>query len=164
MGAGILAFASIATSLVSTGLSIYGQNQQAKSATQAAKYNNQLAQAEATNLANESREAQTRERQQNRKQMAQLRLSLGQQGTQNSSGTPLAIIGESQQNFSLGIADAARRTDMQTAALRAKGQMGLWEADNFKRASKLQMFGTAIGGISSAVQGYGQFKYTGALK
>jgi len=163
MGAGILAFASLATTLVSTGVAIYGQNQQAKSAVEAAKYNNQLAQAEATNLANESREAQTRERQQNRQQMARLRLSLGQQGTQNSSGTPLAIIGESQQNLSLGIADAARRTDMQTAALRARGQMGLWEADQFKRASKLQMIGTAIGGVSSAVQGYGQFKYTGAL-
>jgi hypothetical protein len=163
MGAGILAFASLATSLVSTGLAIYGQNQQAKSATQAAKYNNQLAENEATNLANESREAQTRERQRNRKQMAQLRLALGQQGTLNSTGTPLAIIGESQQNLSLNIADAARRTDMQTAALRARGQMGLWEADQFKRASRVQMFGTAINGISSAVQGYGNFKYTGAI-
>ena len=163
MGAGILAFASLAMTAVSTGLAIYGQNQQAKSAVQAAKYNNTLAQNEATNLANTAREAQTRERQRNRRQIAQLRNNLAGQGTLNSSGTPLAILSDSQTNLSLGIADAARATDMQTAALRARGQMGLWEANQSRSASRIGMFGTALSGATKAVSGYRDFKYTGAI-
>lgn len=156
-----LAKAALATTAASTGIAMYGQHQQAKTAVAAAKYNNQLAETEATNLANESREAQTRERQRNRQQMANLRLSLSQQGTDSSSGTPLAIIGESQQNFSLNIADAARRTDIQTTSLRAKGQMGLWEAHQYKRAAPLQMFSTVLSGATSAVNRHIDFKQTG---
>jgi hypothetical protein len=163
MGAGILAFASIAASLVSTGVAVYGQNQQAKSAVAAAKYNNQLAEGEATNLQNTAREAQTRERQRNRRQIAQLRNNLAGQGTLNSSGTPLAILSDSQANLSLGIADAARATDMQAASLRARGQMGLWEANQYKSASRIGMFGSALSGATKAVSGYRDFKYTGAL-
>lgn len=163
MGVEILALSSIALTAASTGLAMYGQHQQAKSQTQAAKYNNDLAQAEAVNLQNQSREAQTRERQRNRRHMATIRANLAHQGTASGSGTPLAILGESQQNFSLGIADAARATDMQANSLRAQGQMGLWEAKNFSRATRINQVSTLIGGTTRAVSAYQGFKYQGAL-
>jgi hypothetical protein len=158
-----LAYLSLAATAVSAGVSMYGQHQQAKSATQAAKYNNENAVAEATNLQNESREAQKRERQRNRRQMAHLRLNLAGQGTLSSTGTPLAILSESQENFSLGIADAARRTDIQAASLRSAGQMGLWEAQVNKNASRLRMASTALNGFSNTYATGSTLKYEGAF-
>jgi hypothetical protein len=161
MGLEVIAIASLVATGLSTGISMYGQKQQAEAATAAAKYNNKLLNAEADNLATESREAQTREIQRNRRQLSALRSSLSQQGTVSSSGSPLAILGESATNLSLGIADAARRTDMQTRALRAQGQMGLWDAKQQQTATKINMVSTAIGSASKAASSVVDYKYKG---
>lgn len=161
MGLEVLAIASLAATAASTGLAMYGQKQQADAATDAAKYNNKVLNAEADNLATESREAQTRQLQRNRRQLSTLRANLASQGTMSGTGTPLAILGESAQNLSLGIADAARRTDMQTKSLRAQGKMGLWEAQQQKSASKINMLATGIGGAAKGVTSFEGYKYKG---
>lgn len=148
-------------SLASTGLSIYGQMQQAKAAEQAAEYNNKLAQNEATNQELQTSEAIKRQRQNNRSALAEIRTRLAGSGLQADTGTPLTVIGEAAGRMEIDIADAARRSAMQAESLRAQGRMGLWEADQQASASRLNMLATGIQGATSAFGMYQEQKYQG---
>ncbi len=153
MGLEVLAIAAI-TTLVSTGVSIYGQQQAAKSQEYAAKYNNKLAENEARNRELESAESQKRMRQQNRREMATLRNNLSGNGTLTTTGTSLNMLGESAGFMDLAIRDAARTSQMEAASIRARGRMGLWEAEQAKRAANISSAGEAFKGISSVVKMY----------
>lgn len=148
-------------SLASTGFSIFGQYQQAKAAEEAAEYNNKLARAEAANLEAETAEQIKRRRIENRAGLADLRTRLASSGVVTTTGTPLLLQGEAAGRLELQIADAARSASMQAASLRAKGRMGLWEADQMNSASRLSMLGTAIQGIGSAFGKYQSGSYLG---
>jgi hypothetical protein len=139
----------IGITVVSTGVSIYGQQQQAKAATKAAEYNNILADQEAKNVELQNMEQLKRERIKNRRAMADIRNRMAQNGVLNTEGTPLAILGESSANFNLGIQDAARASNMQAASLRAQGQMGLWEAEQGQAAANINSVATVADGVSS---------------
>lgn len=147
--------------LASTGLQMYGQNEQAKAAQQAAAYNNQLALAEAKNRERETTQGIIRTRQNNAAGLSELRARLASSGVQTGTGTPLTVIGETAGRLELGIADAARAASMQAASLRAQGKMGLWEADQAARASRLSMAATGIQGLSAAFGKYSEGKNVG---
>lgn len=153
-------YIALALVAASTGTAVYSQQQQAKSQERAAAYNNQLAEAEARNREAEQAEASRRQRYENRRKLARQRAQLAKSGTLTTTGTPLLILGESSANMEIGIADAKRAADMQAAALRSQGQMGLWEADQFASAAKLQGVSTAISGASSAFGTYSNAVYT----
>lgn len=150
----LLAAAALATAAVGTGVAIYGQQQQAKTQERAAKYNNELANAEARNRELETAEGIKRQRVQKRREMARLRNNLAGSGSLTTTGTPLAILGESSSNLELGIADAARASNMQAAAFRSQGKMGLWEASQARSAANISSVATGIQGVGSAVSGY----------
>lgn len=149
--------------LASTGLQMYGQHQQGKAATQAAKYNNALAEMEARNLEMETAEGIKRERINHRAYLAELRNRTAASGVQTDTGTPLALMGEAAGRLEIGVADAARKANMQSASIQAKGRMGLWEAEQFKRANKLAMIGTGIQGVTNAIGQYRTGKYQGTF-
>ncbi|MGB1101109.1 MAG: hypothetical protein ACPG20_01315 [Pontimonas sp.] len=159
----IYAIASIATTAIGTGVSIYSQNQQQKTTDRIAAHNNQLAENEARNRELESQEAIRRERRRKRAQMARVRNQLAAGGTLTTTGTPLAILGETASRIETGIADAYRRSNMDAASLRARGQMGLWEADQAAAGTNLAMAGTAIKGLSSAASAYSGAAYQGSV-
>ena len=161
--AAIYAIASIATTAIGTGVSIYSQNQQQKTTDRIAAHNNQLAENEARNRELESQEAIRRERRRKRAQMARVRNQLAAGGTLTTTGTPLAILGETASRIETGIADAYRRSNMDAASLRARGQMGLWEADQAAAGTNLAMAGTAIKGLSSAASAYSGAAYQGSV-
>ena len=156
-----LAVLPLIGSIASTGLSMYGQGQQAKAARQAAEYNNLLAQREADNREKEASQGITRERANQRAALAEISNRLAGSGVQTGTGTPLAIIGETAGRFEVGIADAARAASIQAASMRAKGAMGLWEAGQVSAAARTQMFATGIAGLSGAVSKYQQGTYEG---
>lgn len=156
-------YIALALAAASTGTAIYSQQQQAKSAANAAEYNNQLAQREAQNRELESAEASRRERIKNRRRLARIRNQLAASGTLTTTGTPLTILGESSANMEIGLADAKRRSDMEAAALRQQGQMGLWEADNYQQAANLNSVATGLSGLSSMGSAYARGAYSGAL-
>jgi hypothetical protein len=139
----------IGITVVSTGVSIYGQQQQAKAATKAAEYNNILADQEAKNVELQNMEQLKRERIKNRRALADIRNRMAQNGVINTEGTSLAILGESSANFNLGIQDAARAANMQAASLRAQGQMGLWEADQGQKAANINSVAAVGEGVSN---------------
>lgn len=159
----VLAIASIATAAIGTGTTLYAQNQAQKTTDRLAAHNNKLAENEARNRELESQEAISRERRRKRAQMARVRNQLAAGGTLTTSGTPLAILGETSSRIELGIADAYRRSNMDAASLRARGQMGLWEADQAATGTNLAMAGTALKGLSSAASAYGSAAYQGSL-
>lgn len=158
-----LAIAAIAATTVSTGVSIYSQQQQAKTQERAAAYNAELARREAKNRELESAEQIRRERIENRRRMARIRSQLSHQGIATTTGTPLAILGESAADLELGIADAVRRTSIEAASLRAQGQMGLWEADQASRAANINSVATGIAGVGKAFGSYTGSVYDGSL-
>ena len=143
--------AAIATT-VAAGASIYGQQQAASAASDAADYNDQLAQAEARNHQLETSEAIKRQRETNRQQLATLRNRLASSGVSASTGTPLAILGEGAGNFELAIQDAARQSAMEAAAIRAKGKMGLWDAKTTQAAANIG----SVGSIAQAAASIGK--------
>lgn len=158
-----VAIISTAATAVGTGVSIYGQQQAAEAQEDAADYNNKLAENEALNEELVAAENIKRARVEKRREMARLRTSLVSTGTLTTSGTPLAILGESSANLELGIADAARASAMQAASFRSQGKMGLWEAGQARRAANLNSVATGIKGASSAASAYSGYKYNGTL-
>jgi hypothetical protein len=150
--------------LAATGLQMYGQHQAAKAQTEAAKYNNQLAEDEARNREVETSAGIQRQRVQNRAALASLRNRAAFSGVQTTSGTPLILQGEAAGRFEMGIQDAARTAAMQAASLRAQGRMGLWEAAQASSASKINIAATGISGAADAFGQYRSGKYQGVFK
>jgi hypothetical protein len=157
----IAAIASIFSTVAGAGVSIYGQQQQAKAQTAAANYNNRLAEREAQNREAESHEQISRERIQKRRYMGELRNRLAGQGTLNTSGTPLAVLGEASTNMELRIQDAFRASNMQAAAMRSQGQMGLWEASQARTAANLNSVATGLKTVSRTAGDYAGYKHQG---
>lgn len=147
--------------LVSTGFSIFGQNQQAEAAEQAAKYNNALAEQEARNRENETREGIKRERVRNREVISSIRSRMAASGVQTSTGTPAEILAASAGRMELAIADAARASSMEASSLRAKGRMGLWEAEQTSDAARLSMIATGITGAGKFYTQFHEGRYQG---
>lgn len=147
--------------VASTGVQLYAQNQQAKAAQAAAKYNATLAEREAVNVERETAEGIKRQRMNNRAGLADLQNRMAGSGFQSSTGTPLRMTGEAAGRLEVGIADAARSASMQAASLRAKGKMGLWEADQFTSSNRLSMIAGGIGGLASAFGKYQEGKFNG---
>lgn len=161
MGLGTI---GLAGNLAATGLSIYGQAQQAKAVTTAAAYNNQLAQREAHNQELQTTESIRRARINNASGLSELRARLATSGLQTTTGAPLAIQGEAASRLEIGIADAARSATIEASSMRAKGAMGLWEAKQAAKGAKLGIFSTALTGLTSAADQYQQGKYTGIYR
>ena len=147
--------------LASTGVQLYGMNQQAKAQAAAARYNAGLAEREAANTEAQTTEAIRRKRMNNRAAMAELGNRIAGSGLQGTTGTPLNLLGETAGRMELEIGDAARVAAMQAASMRAQGKMGLWEADVRQQATKTAMIGTAIGGLTSAFGKYQEGSYQG---
>ncbi len=153
----------IAGTVASTGLAIYSQRYQTAAMKAAAQYNTRLAEAEAANQEAETREGITRARSSQRAALADIRARIAGSGVQTTTGNAALIPAEAAGRFELSIADHARSAAMQAASLRMKGRMGLWEADQMAKASKLQSLATGIQGLTSAWGQYSQAKYTGTL-
>ena len=159
----VLAYTAIAASVVGTGISIYSQQQQAKSQEAAADYNNDLAEQEARNAELEAAEQAKRQQITKRRELSRLRTDLIGQGTLTTTGSPLAILGESSATMDLSIADAARASHMQAASFRSQGRMGLWEASQARTAANLNSLATGISGIGSAASTGYSLNYQGAF-
>ena len=140
----------LAGGLLSTGLGIYGARQQASAAGAVADYNNTLAQREAANLQSENAENINRQRINNRRNLSTLRLRAAQSGTVTSSGSAARVLEDAAGTMEIGIADAARSANMQAESVLARGRMGMWEAEQQKKAAKLQAFGMGLQGLTSA--------------
>lgn len=158
-----LAATGLLFSGLATGMGVYGQIQQGKAAVAAAQYNQKLAEAEAKNKEVEFVEGSRRARTNQDRQMSAIRARLANSGVQTTTGSPLDIFGDTASAFQTSVSDAARAANMQAAAMRQKGVMGLWEAKQQKSASMYAAFGTGLSGFSNMAGQYSNLKYQGAL-
>jgi len=158
-----MAFVAPILTLASTGLQIYGMAQQGKADEMAARYNATLLENEAKNAELEFAEGAKRERITARSQLARARVALASSGfIASDGGTPELLYTTAASRFELGIADAARRSAMQTESIRGKAAMTLWESKQRKSANKLAMIGTGLAGLASVASQVSQNAYTGA--
>jgi hypothetical protein len=151
--AGTIAGVSAATSAIGTGMSFFGQRQQAKAAEQAASYNARLAKDQAgyetTIAAENARRRQTA----NAQAIAAQRAAIASSGLA-PTGTPLVQLGElasslQQEIFDLGHAAAAR-----SRALISSANMAQWEGGQQAAALRTSALGNLAYGITDTATGY----------
>lgn len=143
-----VAYVAIAATVISAGATAYSQIAAANAQSTAAKNNNKVAEQAARNQELEFAEASKRERISNRSKLAALQAEMANTGFVSTVGTPLLLMGEMAGRLELGVQDAARGANMQAAALRAKGQMGLFEAKVAKSALPYAVAGTVASGAA----------------
>jgi len=163
MGTAVLALASLATTAVSTGISFYGQKQQAKSQRYAAEYNAKVADNEARNVQLEAAESQKRMRQQDRRQQAELRNQLAAGGTVTTTGTTVDLLAENAANMDLGIRDAARASTIEADSFYSQADMTRWEGRQLQRTANISAYGSLFSGVSNMADSYYGFRYKGTL-
>ena len=174
-----LAIASIATTAISTGVSMYAQMEaqkaQERSARAAAEFNAQMAGNEAAAqqqiAQNEvSKGIADRERQQRAaaRTMGDMRAEMGASGFEMDSGSNLSLLAESaaeHQYDSAVIASNAQQAAWQheVAAMNAtnQGSLANWQkanASSGRNAAALGMAGTLLGGIGTGIGQYQSYK------
>jgi len=163
MGTAVLALASLATTAVSTGISFYGAKQQAKSQKYAAEYNAKVAENEARNVQLQSTEQQKRMRQQNRREMAELRNHVAGGGTLTTSGTTVDLLAENAANLDTQVQDAARQARLQADSLYAQAELSRWEGRQAVQAGKVSAYGALFSGVSNMASTYYGFHQKGTL-
>jgi hypothetical protein len=154
---------SLATGALAAGVSAYSaiaQGQAAKAAGDAANAN---AKAEARNAELEAAEQSTRERIKARRMLSTIRARMAGTGLVTDTGAPLAILGENAGNIELSFQDAARRTAMQAAAIRQRGEMAAWEGKQQATSATIGAIGGLIGSTAKLGGQYSDFAKIGAL-
>ncbi len=157
-----LAAAALATAIVGTGVSVYGQVQQAKTAKAMGAYNAKLAENQALQAEMDGAENTRRKRQENRRMMATQRSRLAKAGVLEA-GTPLEVMAETAGNLELETLDYARSVRMQATGLRAQGAMDKAMGSAQARAAYIGAGASLLSGASNvASMGY-QFQQSGAF-
>ena len=137
---------AIASTVVGTGISIYGQQQQAKAAKATAEFNAKVDEIQAESTENERAENVKRLRQRNRRLMGTQRARLAKAGVIDE-GSPLDLMAETAGELELGILDANRAAEAKKTGLRQQAGITRMEGRNLARARTLQSVGTGIGGV-----------------
>lgn len=148
-----LAVGAVVVSAVGTGVAVYGQQQQAKAAESAAKYNAELQRQQAAQENAVAAENSRRMARESAKELARVRAASAASGLA-MEGTPLAVLGESAMMLERDIQDLAFDASNRSRALIAGASMSLWEGKQQASALRTQSYATALQGASSASSGY----------
>lgn len=160
--AAALAIGSMVATGVGTGVSVYGQMQQAKSQRRMAEYNAKVQENEAIRVEQESREDRNRQRRENRKLIAKQRTQIAASGV-TEAGSPLAVLAENAALMELQVQDQRRASKIQAGNLR---QQSLFTRQQGKAASRASMIGagsTLFRGVGSLAGSYAKHKKSGAF-
>jgi len=157
-----LAIGSLVASGVGTGISVYGQMQQASAQRRMAEYNAKVQRNEAIRVEQEAREDRNRQRRENRKLIERQRTQIAKAGVEEA-GSPLAVLAENAAMMELKLQDERRAAKMRAENLR---QQSLFTQQQGRAAAKSRMIGagaTLFGGLGKmAASGY-QYKQSGAF-
>ncbi len=147
-----LAVASIASTVVGTGVAVYGQSQAAEAEAEAAKANARNAELTAQAREQESHEAILRRQRQARAELASMRATMAESGTVLNTGSNLDVLGAATTRLETNIADYARQSMLEARALRHNASLSTWEASQRQSAAGFQMAGTVLGGVARTAQ------------
>lgn len=152
---------AIAATAVGTGLSVYGQLQQASNAKALGQYNAKLAEEQAKQTEMDARETLRRKRQENKKFSSRQRGAYARAGVLNE-GTPLEVMAETAGTLELQALDYAREQKQQAVNLRAQGAMDRAAGSMQARAAQIQAGASLLQGAGSVASMGASFNKTGA--
>lgn len=152
-----IAIVSAASTIGGAYMSIQGQKNAAKAAEQAAEWNADQANKQAAYEEGVAQKNMRRERDNNRRELARRRASSARGGLAESGAVTDNLI-EASSRHQQEIDDIWERTAASSSAMRAKGQMGIWEAAVGSEAAKTNMLATGIGAVGSVAQTAMKFK------
>lgn len=136
---------AIATTVISTGATMYGQRQAAKAQEQAAKWNADQMRKQAAYEESVAQKNMRRERENNRRELARRRASAARGGLAETGAVADNLI-EASERHQQEIDDIWERASTVAQTQRAKANMSIWEGQVAKQAAKTAMWSTAIQG------------------
>ena len=168
--------ASIAGSALAAGTSIVGgimdykqQNNQADAQEKAfdaeqqnqrnmADYNTKLAEQQAKETEAQTAEREARIRLEGERTLSMQRAMYGKSGAALTSGSPLAVLGETAMNNEISVLDARRAGNAQAADLRQQGQMYQYQGNvaTSQKFYRPSYAGSLLSGIGGGVAALGQ--------
>lgn len=146
---GLATAAVITTTVISAGVSAYGQHQQGQSAKQAAKFNARVQENEAKRIEMEGRESLRRKRQENRSRIGAARARLGMSGV-TMEGSPLEVMADAAGKLELEALEESRQSKAQSQRLRTQAGITLWEGKQQARAGNIGAGATILSGAARA--------------
>ena len=152
-----IAIVSTAATIGGAYMSIQGQRNAAKAAEDAADWNADQANKQAAYDEGVAQQNMRRERDNNRRELARRRASAARGGLAESGAVSDNLI-EASSRHQQEIDDIWERTAASSSALRAKGQMGIWEAAVGSEAAKTNAWATGIGAVGSVANTAMKFK------
>jgi uncharacterized protein HemX len=150
-----IALASLAVAAVGTGVAVYGQQQAADAAEATGKYNAKIQRQQATQEGQVAAENARRKAAENARIIGAQRAALAQSGLA-MEGTPLAVLGETNDMLELELMDLGYDASQRSRSLLAGASMSAWQGSAGAAAGRMASYGTAIGGIASAGMGYAE--------
>ena len=155
-----IAVVSVGTTIAGAALSIQGQKNAARAAEQAAEWNADQANKQANYDESVAQKNMRRERENNKRELARRRASAARGGLVESGAVSDNLI-EASSRHQTEIDDIWEKTAAASSTLRAKGQMGIWEAAVGSQAAKTNMWATGVGAVGSVANTAMKFKTGG---
>lgn len=152
-----IAVVSVGTTLAGAAMSIQGQRNAAKAAEQAAEWNADQANKQAKYDESVAQKNMRRERENNKRELARRRATAARGGLVESGAVSDNLI-EASSRHQTEIDDIWEKAATASSTLRAKGQMGIWEAAVGSQAAKTNMWATGVGAVGSVANTAMKFK------
>ena len=146
-----IAVVSVGSTLAGAAVSIQGQRNAAKAADQAAEWNADQANKQAKYDESVAQKNMRRERENNKRELARRRAQSARGGLVESGAVSDNLI-EASSRHQTEVDDIWEKAATASSTLRAKGQMGIWEAAVGSQAAKTNMWATGVGAIGSVAK------------
>lgn len=157
-----LAIASLATAAVGTGVAVYGQVQQAKTAKAAGEYNAKVAENAALQAEMDSRENIRRKRDDNRRMLAMQRGRYAKAGV-TEAGTPLEVMAETAGLLELDALEMGRQSRIEANRLRSQAGYDRAMGKAGAQAAYLSAGATLLNSSASMTGAAANYRQTGVL-
>lgn len=161
-GVSVAAIASLATSVISTGVAVYSSMEQSKAAERTAKYNERVAQNEAKIRRDTALENIRRKRKENQRYLSSQMARMSKAGIA-MEGTPIAVLGETAGVLELELFDIMRDAQIGVQRSLSAGQQARFAGQQASRAAKTQAGASLLSGASTFGQQYGDFYEQGLV-
>lgn len=146
-----------AASVAAAGVSVYGQQQQAKSQQALLNYNAALRDQEAADSVRDSRIRAQQQREANRRFLSKAQAIGATQGVVQSAGSPLEVLADNAAQLELGALEIERTGNIQAGQLRTQAVFDRIEGKSVRRGANYASAGTILGTASSVAGMYGNY-------
>lgn len=148
------AVTAIVVTAVGTGVSIYGQQQQAEAQQEAAEANARQLELTAQAREAEAHEDIVRQQREARRIKASMRATMADSGTRIDEGSNLEVLGAATTRLETRIADYARQTTLETRSLRYSAAQSIYEGEQARVAANINSTATLVSSLGSMGNSY----------